>query len=62
MHLESASLIHAFHELHGLVSDYIAGSLDARPSDSKYWRWIKSGTAFIALEAFRAWLKATLTG
>lgn len=57
IHLESASLIHGFHELHGIISHYISESLDAPRTESKYWQWIKSSSKFIGLEAFRAVIK-----
>jgi hypothetical protein len=60
VHSESADLIHGFEELQAVISSYISESVVAHPAESKYWRWVRSGTKFIGVEAFRVWLKAAL--
>lgn len=59
--LESASIIHGFHELHGIIEEYLAEAPVAVAEPSKYWRWVKSSSRFIGLETFRVWLKDILT-
>lgn len=58
--LESANLIHGFHELYGIIEHYISGSLGGMPSEPKYLRLIKSSARFISVEVFRALLRSAL--
>lgn len=58
--LESANLIHGFHELYGIIERYISEHLADMPAEPKYLRLIKSGTQFIAIESFRALLRSAL--
>jgi len=60
VHLESADLIHGFHELYIVIASYISESSETPPLESKHLRWIKSGTKFIGTEAFRALLEGAV--
>lgn len=60
--LESADLIHGFHELYGHIERYIRDDLGTQPKESRYVRWLKSSAKFVSIEAFRAWLKIALQG
>ena len=54
--LDSANLIHGFHELYGAVESYI----NAQPriaQESSILKWMKTGGKFVGLELFRAALK-----
>ncbi len=62
VHLESADVVHGFHELQSVISEYISESSVTPVPQSKSWRWIKSTTQFIGIEAFRAALKVALSG
>lgn len=62
VHLQSADLIHGFHELYKVVADYISESPGRSSGESKYLNWVKSGAKFITVETFRAWIKAALAG
>jgi len=56
--LESADLIHGFHELYSVIQRYLTEDLAETPIEqSKYLRWFRSGLKFISLEAFKAALK-----
>ncbi len=55
--LESADLIHGFHELYGAIQQYLS-AIPAAPSEpSRAIRWLKGGAKFLSVEAFRAALK-----
>ena len=55
--LDSADLVHGFHELYGVIERFVAADT-SRISDSlKSLKWLKSGGGFITLEVFRAALK-----
>ena len=58
--LESANLIHGFHELYAIIERYIRGSLGDMPGEPKYLCLIKSSARFIGLEVFRALLRSVL--
>lgn len=60
--LESADLIHGFHELYGHMERYIRDDLGTQPKESRYVIWLKSSAKFVGFEAFRAWLKIALQG
>ena len=60
VHLESADLIHGFHELYGVVANYISETPNTPAKESRYLRWIKSSAKFVTVEAFRAWIDAAL--
>jgi len=60
--LESANLIHGFHELYGIIERYISGTLGDIRSEPSYLRLIRSGTQFIGIELFRALLRNVLHG
>ena len=57
--LQSANLIHGFHELYVAIESYL--KLDtAAPPDSRTIRWIKGGARFISVEVFRSALRHLL--
>ena len=62
MRLESADLIHGFHELYGVIQDYISNSLGTSQRESKYRQWIKTSAKFVGVEAFKALITAFLKG
>lgn len=61
VHLESANLIHGFHELHDVISRYISEEGATGGGTTKYWNWITSTAKSIALESFRALLRAAFS-
>jgi hypothetical protein len=52
--LDSADLIHGFHELYAAIASYLRAESAVPPSGSRAVRWIKGGTAFLSTEVFRA--------
>lgn len=58
--LESANLIHGFHELYVAVQGYLELTSAAPSSGSRAMRWIKGSAKFISVEVFRAALKHAL--
>lgn len=55
--LESADLVHGFHELYGAIQEYLASSPAASTEPSRAIRWLKGGAKFLSVEVFRAALK-----
>lgn len=55
--LESANLIHGFHELYGAIESYLKLQTANSDKPSRAIRWLKSGTKFLSIELFRAALK-----
>lgn len=55
--LESANLIHGFHELHNAVQQYLSASPAVRTSPSRAIRWLKGGAKFLFVEILNAALK-----
>ena len=55
--LEHLDLIHAFHELYGVLSDYM-NNVPIDREKLRYLPWLTSGARFISLEAVRAALRA----
>lgn len=55
--LESADLVHGFHELYGAIQQYLSASPAALTESSRAIRWLKSGAKFLSVETFRAALK-----
>jgi hypothetical protein len=60
VHLDQADLIHGFHELHEIIEEYIQGKAGFTAKGQRAVVWLKTGTKFIALEAFRTALKRVL--
>lgn len=58
--LEHADLIQGFHELHGAIAEYLRKQSTQTAQKLRRTRWVKTGGAFIGLEAFRAALKSVL--
>lgn len=59
--LDSADLIHGFHELYGVIEEYL-GQQRSSPSTqpSRAIRWIKASAKFLSVEGLRAALKSAL--
>ncbi|KGQ19767.1 hypothetical protein LF41_2269 [Lysobacter dokdonensis DS-58] len=57
--LDNANLIHGFFELFTVVENYLDHAAK-KPSESRGLKWIKSGSKFIGIEAFRAALRQSL--
>jgi hypothetical protein len=55
--LESADLLHGFHELYGAIQQYLSASPAASTEPSRAIRWLKGGAKFLSVEVFRAALK-----
>lgn len=58
--LDSADLIHGFHELYGVIESYVADCKNS--SESKYIKWAKGSSAFVSLEAIKALVRELLKG
>lgn len=58
--LESANLIHGFHELYGIIDRYISGKLGDMRGEPRYLRLIRSSAQFIGIELFRVVLRDVL--
>ncbi len=56
--LDSANLLHGFHELYGVIERYLQSSPETPKTESRALRWIKSGSKFLSFEALRAALRA----
>jgi hypothetical protein len=52
--LDNTDLIHGFHELYEVIEHYIETDLNKSAPELRSLKWIKSGGAFISLEAFKA--------
>lgn len=50
--LDSADLIHGFHELYGVIESYLAGA--DKVAVPRYISWAKGSLRFVSLEAIRA--------
>lgn len=55
--LESANLVHGFHELYCAIEQYLSARPAASTEPSRSIRWLNGGTKFISVEVFRAALK-----
>lgn len=55
--LESADLVHGFHELYGAIQQYLSASPAGLTEPSRAIRWLKGGAKFLSVEVFRAALK-----
>ena len=55
--LDSANLIHGFHELYSAVERYLAAVPNEPIPESRALKWLKGGSKFVSLELFRAVLK-----
>jgi hypothetical protein len=55
--LESADLVHGFHELYDAIQQYLSASPAASTESSGAIRWLKGGAKFLSIEVFRAALK-----
>ncbi|WP_156481402.1 hypothetical protein [Microbulbifer thermotolerans] len=58
--LDSADLIHGFHELYGVISAYISG--DKAQPEPKYISWVKGSFKFVSLESIKALIRELLKG
>jgi hypothetical protein len=58
--LDSADLIHGFHELYQVIDRYVRSDVNDAPKQSRYIKWLKSGATFVSKEAFEAALKAAI--
>jgi len=58
--LESADLVHGFHELYVAIESYLKAQSAVPASKSSAVRWIKVGAKFVGIEVFRAALKRGL--
>lgn len=58
--LESADIMHGFHELYVVIDAYIKGN--QREVESKYLRWIKGPLKFVSLESIKALVRESLKG
>jgi len=58
--LDSADLIHGFHELHQVIERYVRNDVNEAPKQSRYIKWLKSGAVFVSKETFEAALKAVI--
>ena len=56
--LENADLVHGFSELYGAVQQYISSQSATPAEPSRVIRWLKGGSKFLTVEAFRAALKS----
>ena len=57
--LQSANLIHVFHELYLAIENYLKLET-AVPAESRAIRWIKGGARFVSIEVFRSALRHLL--
>lgn len=58
--LDSADILHGFHELYGVIQRYINNDANEAAKGHPSLKWLKSGGRFIAKEVFRAALKKAL--
>jgi len=58
--LDSADLIHGFHELYGVINAYISGDKDQ--PEPKYISWVKGSLKFVSLESIKALVRGLLKG
>jgi len=55
--LDSANILHGFHELYSVIQRYIEGGGVPAGTGLQWLKWGKSGAGFFTLEAFRAALR-----
>lgn len=55
--LESANLVHGFHELYSAIECYLASKPVMKEAQKPGLNWVKSSSTFVGLELFRAALK-----
>jgi len=55
--LESADLVHGFHELYGAIQQYLSATPAAPTEPSRAIRWLNGSVKFLSVEVFRAALK-----
>ena len=58
--LESANLVHGFHELYGVFESYLKDENNA--PDPKYVVWLKGSFRFLSLESIKALVRELLKG
>lgn len=58
--LESADLIHGFHELYVAIESYLKSQSAVPASGSRAVRWLKGSAKFVSIEVLRAALKSGL--
>jgi hypothetical protein len=52
--LDSADLIHGFHELYAAIESYLRAQSGVPTSGSRAIRWIRGGAKLVSIEGFRA--------
>ncbi len=60
--LDSADLVHGFHELYGIVEKYPIDGPNALVRGCQALKWLRSGAKFVSVEAVRAALQQLLRG
>jgi hypothetical protein len=55
--LDSADLVNGFHELYGVIREYLAVMPVAASETARSIQWLKGGVKFLSVEMFRAALK-----
>jgi hypothetical protein len=58
--LDAADLIHGFHELYGVIEQYIKSDMSEVGIGLRSLLWLKSSSKFIASEVFKAALTKAL--
>lgn len=58
--LDSADLIHGFHELYGVFDAYISGN--KVQTEPRYISWVKGSLRFVSLESIKALVRELLKG
>jgi hypothetical protein len=58
--LNNADLVHGFHELYGVIGEYVQHGAARVPTDSRYLKWLKGTAGIVAKEAFDSTVKAML--
>jgi hypothetical protein len=58
--LNSADVVHGFHELYETIREYIAGNITTAPKKNRYITWVGSSVKFVSIEAFKITLKIGL--
>jgi hypothetical protein len=58
--LDSADLLHGFHELYEVIRDYVQHDVTSVPQNSRYLKWFKSSASFVGKEVFESALKVAV--
>lgn len=59
--LESADMVHGFHELYSTIDQYLESPKSTPRTNSRALTWVKSGAKVMTLEALRAALRAAFS-